>query len=76
MEELMCENLLRKDVKLTWNVYSLNLISILKSSFSLSIFTPSASVSILILKKVNAEISFTPSYLELFVTCYSVFDVN
>ena len=71
MKEQMYEHLLRKDVKLTWNVYPLNLISILKSSFSLSIFTPSASVSILILKKVNAEISFTPSYLELFVTCYS-----
>ena len=55
-----------KDVlNFTDNFYPLNLISLLKSKISLSTFTLSTSILKLIFKKVNAEVPFTPSSLEI-----------
>ena len=61
----MCEKLLHKDVKLTKKIYPLNLISMLKSKISLSIFTPFSFNFNADFQKINAEIPFTSSYLEL-----------
>ena len=42
----------------------INLISMLKSKISFYSLLPSASILMLILKNINAEIPFTSSYLE------------
>ena len=54
-----------KQRKVHWKLYPLNLISMLKSKISLSIFTPLSFNFNADFQKFNAEIPFTPSYLEL-----------
>ena len=55
-----------KDLQLTENFYPLNLISLLKSKFS-EYFHPLNFNLNADFQKFNAEIPFTPSYLELHI---------
>ena len=67
MKEPVFEKLLHKDVKVTENVYPLNLISMLKSKFLISYFYPLSFNFNADFQNISAEISFTPFYLVLCV---------
>ena len=56
-QQIQCEGncFILKDVKFIKKFYPLNLISMLKSKISLSIFTPSASISMLIFTKLHVR---------------------